>query len=868
MENLKKSHEEELKNLTISVNGELLTREQIQQKIDDIDQTLYENSLKEYDLQKQINIELRERQKIEDQIQKNSIARNVVAGLSQINQASSPEQKRFAIEGAKQSLQLLGGQDATNLINLIDKNFENLMSSDQATFGAAMVDITGGLSPILGSLGTSINGLNIQIPNIQTALSAAVTTANVDLPNIFTGIGTQITNLINSIDIDPESKDNPFAKVYKAAKKVAAAIQAEFVAIKPKSKGGGSGGGPKDQPGDTENTTDFDSNEIKVGFDYKDPGEKIKFDRERLLSKSKTQVVDGRSIRITQYYSSAGYALPHLTKYEEIRSRRVSEKYDSPLMITGYDEIERPKGASKARPKQPMSGLPFKYASPSEEQKLSMQDKMAASRAKQFDQSGISIISLKGMIEMAMATEGQDPYSEIGRDIAQGILEGIIRGTIALDLSNLGTSLEDAVKDSVGAKSPATKMFPVGGFMAEGILKGAILWLASPVISLWNSLSSFFNKETGTEQGASTKTGSIGGNLISGLFNGVIAMLVPEQIRTFLSSGFNFLINGIKSLLGIDSENTVDNENSPRGMGKKSAGGILSGFVSGLLPENIMTFIRNPIATLLTTIGGLLGITDETMEKDGAPRSIGKKVVGFLLDGVGAMLGIENLSTKISEHFENFKTAISNFFFGEGGNKDSKSSWVYEVGKNAVNAIVSGFRSVDLGAAFRGAISAVKGSLPGPIQTVLTGLGWYYGGEVKKAFGGKINYRGSTESAPGMMFGGKMKKFATGSFVPGIGNTDTVPALLTPGEFVVRKSVAQAYGPLLQAINSDVFPKMNMTSMTPSISSNTGNSEVIYNYQVNVNVTGSNSNPEDIANVVLGKIKSMDARNIRGTRVG
>lgn len=36
--------------------------------------------------------------------------------------------------------------------------------------------------------------------------------------------------------------------------------------------------------------------------------------------------------------------------------------------------------------------------------------------------------------------------------------------------------------------------------------------------------------------------------------------------------------------------------------------------------------------------------------------------------------------------------------------------------------------------------------------------------------------------------------FARGGMVPGSGNGDTVPAMLTPGEFVVRKSAVQAYG--------------------------------------------------------------------------
>lgn len=43
-------------------------------------------------------------------------------------------------------------------------------------------------------------------------------------------------------------------------------------------------------------------------------------------------------------------------------------------------------------------------------------------------------------------------------------------------------------------------------------------------------------------------------------------------------------------------------------------------------------------------------------------------------------------------------------------------------------------------------------------------------------------------------FGGKIHKFASGGIVPGSGNRDTVPAMLTPGEFVIRKSSVQKLG--------------------------------------------------------------------------
>lgn len=51
--------------------------------------------------------------------------------------------------------------------------------------------------------------------------------------------------------------------------------------------------------------------------------------------------------------------------------------------------------------------------------------------------------------------------------------------------------------------------------------------------------------------------------------------------------------------------------------------------------------------------------------------------------------------------------------------------------------------------------------------------------------------------------GGEIRKFASGGIVPGTGNRDTVPAMLTPGEFVIRKSSVKKIGAEnLQALNT------------------------------------------------------------------
>jgi TP901 family phage tail tape measure protein len=60
-------------------------------------------------------------------------------------------------------------------------------------------------------------------------------------------------------------------------------------------------------------------------------------------------------------------------------------------------------------------------------------------------------------------------------------------------------------------------------------------------------------------------------------------------------------------------------------------------------------------------------------------------------------------------------------------------------------------------------------------------------------------------AAAGSVIGPKPKvrrKFATGGEVPGTGNRDTVPAMLTPGEFVVNKQASKVFGGLLDKINS------------------------------------------------------------------
>jgi TP901 family phage tail tape measure protein len=114
---------------------------------------------------------------------------------------------------------------------------------------------------------------------------------------------------------------------------------------------------------------------------------------------------------------------------------------------------------------------------------------------------------------------------------------------------------------------------------------------------------------------------------------------------------------------------------------------------------------------------------------------------------------------------------------------------------------------------------------------------------------------GSGGGGPGGRFGFQVAakggliapmKFAMGGFATG---TDTVPAMLTPGEFIMSKYAVNSYGvDKMKAINSGSYQ-----------------GEKVYNYNLSVNVK-SDANPEDIARVVMTQIRQVDSQRIRTQR--
>jgi hypothetical protein len=169
------------------------------------------------------------------------------------------------------------------------------------------------------------------------------------------------------------------------------------------------------------------------------------------------------------------------------------------------------------------------------------------------------------------------------------------------------------------------------------------------------------------------------------------------------------------------------------------------------------------------------------------------------------------------------------------------------------------------------------------------------------------------------------KSMSLGGIVPkymargGKIGSDTVPAMLTPGEFVMNKRSTSKYRPALKAMNAGSFaggmaanrykvqaPKYSPSSFSKDVARNrysvqpptyspsdlsggvfnvpsrgdqasgsnlamiapqsttaTQFDNPVYNYNLSVNVNGSNASANDIASTVMDRIKRVDSQRLR-----
>ena len=175
-----------------------------------------------------------------------------------------------------------------------------------------------------------------------------------------------------------------------------------------------------------------------------------------------------------------------------------------------------------------------------------------------------------------------------------------------------------------------------------------------------------------------------------------------------------------------------------------------------------------------------------------------------------------------------------------------KSEWTFAAGANAGKTVAQVAQAQGY-AQWQDFYNSNPGGIDRAIIPKIVGM----------AMGGLI--RRSRSGPPlQMAMGGRVKKYANGGMIipkrMAMGGysmgSDTVPAILTPGEFVVRRPAVSAFG-------LDNLEKINR---------GTYNDGSVYNYNLAVNVK-SNSDPNRIARAVITQIKQIDNQRIRSNKI-
>jgi TP901 family phage tail tape measure protein len=128
-----------------------------------------------------------------------------------------------------------------------------------------------------------------------------------------------------------------------------------------------------------------------------------------------------------------------------------------------------------------------------------------------------------------------------------------------------------------------------------------------------------------------------------------------------------------------------------------------------------------------------------------------------------------------------------------------------------------------------------------------------------------------------MAMGGRVPSFMSDGGSP-LGS-DTVPAMLTPGEFVIRRPIVRKFGKkFFEQINNGMVPSFNNPSFSGInsafnadsapvniVAPSTSNNSSVYNYNLSVNVS-SMSDPNAIAQTVMGQLRRVESQRIRSNR--
>jgi hypothetical protein len=146
-----------------------------------------------------------------------------------------------------------------------------------------------------------------------------------------------------------------------------------------------------------------------------------------------------------------------------------------------------------------------------------------------------------------------------------------------------------------------------------------------------------------------------------------------------------------------------------------------------------------------------------------------------------------------------------------------------------------------------------------------------YNGIKYRVTGSGLLTAGASRVTPRMAMGGYVKKYSSGSFGgvvsgPGTGKSDSIPAMLSNGEYVLNAAATQKFGvPLLDRMNGSYnIPSGSSNSVQGGVNSSYNNN--VYNIDIALN--GTNVNVNDIMKTMKAEMALIGAKEGRVRTLG
>ena len=253
------------------------------------------------------------------------------------------------------------------------------------------------------------------------------------------------------------------------------------------------------------------------------------------------------------------------------------------------------------------------------------------------------------------------------------------------------------------------------------------------------------------------------------------------------------------------------------GFGEKSGVGLATSLMPAPIPTVKVPF---PEAKLPTINGGVPGLFDETLDS-----------LSDWTSTIGAKVGSEMpiISSAITDSSDKAATSIFSSFSGAMSKSEGAAG-------NFGGAVMNVFGSLGKGAS----------SIFGSVLQALSSSSGGGGGLFSSIVSGAMSLFGDTKM--GLGYNDVGPRFAEGGSVsgPGTGTSDSIPAMLSNGEFVVNAKASSKYRGLLSAINTNRVSRFAaggavgdpVSGMRSADSIEVAKGGSTTNQSVNLNITG------------------------------